>query len=789
MIEPIKTWKRFDKRMKMREETREQKNFTLIFNTVPVGMLLVDREAVIRKVNKPILKMVGKEAREVMGKPLGEGLGCVNFKGTGGSHGTGKECEDCGLCKVVHRICDSSEVIRNMETLCAIGVGCTKKDLSLRIQGIPLAFKGRRYAMLIIQDVAQEIAAREGLMRYQLLSNNANDIIILATIDGKIIEANRAALWSYGYTQQEIIGRSVFRLVKPARNLPVKTKPLGADSEGIYYEGTATRKDGSTFLVETSMQGIQTSNGKVLLSIQRDITERRQMEDELKTAMEFAKAANMAKSEFLANMSHEIRTPLNGMLGMIDLTLLTGLTAEQRDNLITAKDCASALLNIINDILDFSKIEARKLVLDNMDFDLRKLMGQTVKPHRIKAEQKGLALNYQIAQNVPDTVYGDPNRLKQVINNLAGNAVKFTHNGAINISVKLIRYADTLAELEFEVTDTGVGIASADIGRIFDTFSQADSSTTRKYGGSGLGLAISKQLVELMGGTIKAESALGEGSTFSFTLGFETAKAAGKKQDGIAKIEKVADPLRILLVEDDKINQIVMARMLKEAGHSIAVADNGVHALKIMRDKEFDLVLMDIQMPEMDGIETTKRLRRDEKITGKRITIIALTAYALQGDRERLIMAGMDDYIPKPVQFRDLLEKIEKTIQKQKSDTSVRGIEIVNNGPGENKVYDYKELEIRNRGIMAKIFNSISANTKLLGEALRKGDLENGEKYAHQIRQLSSMASEGELKRAAFRVELAIRKQDLTKAEECFKKVIEEVNSIKKTMEEQKSDT
>ncbi len=620
----------------------------------------------------------------------------------------------------------------------------------------------------------------EGLLKYQILADNANDIIIFATTEGKIIEANRAALLSYGYTEEEIIGRSIFELIRPDKNLPVRTNPFGAGGEGIYYEAVATRKDGSTFLVEASMQSAHIGDGKVLLSIQRDITERKQVEEELKVAMEHAEAANLAKSEFLANMSHEIRTPLNGMLGMIDLTLFTDLTKEQRDNLITAKDCASALLNIINDILDFSKIEARKLILEDIGFDFKEFIEMTLKPHRIKAKGKGLRLNYKAAGNVPKIVRGDPGRIKQVLNNLLGNAIKFTDHGGIDFSVRCIKRIEDLATLEFSVKDTGVGIAPNDIEYIFKTFTQADNSVTRKYGGSGLGLVISKQLVEMMGGTIEVESEVGRGSTFSFAIELGIGDTLNSTGDVKTNRIKSTDALQVLLVEDDRTNQIVIARLLKEAGHSVTTADNGFEALKVMEERHFDLVFMDIQMPKMDGIETVRRIRRKERlIGGERAIIIALTAYALQGDRERFLRAGMDDYVAKPVQIERLFETIERALAKRR-DGIPGGMDTY-----DNTAYEYEGLETRNNNIARRTLGGIMLNTMLLKDVIKKRDMENAEKHAHQIRQLAAMAGENELKRIAFRLELATRKRDFVAVNRCLEEILQKVDKMKEILDNQ----
>ncbi len=637
-------------------------------------------------------------------------------------------------------------------------------------------------------DITERKTAEDGLRRYQLLSENANDIIMFSSIDGGIIEMNSAALMSYRYTREEMLNKSIFELITPDKRSPVRTQSCRVDGEGIYYEATAMRRDGTVFPVEVSLQSADIGKRKYLLSIQRDITERKQVQKELERAREHAEAANQAKREFLANMSHEIRTPLNGMLGMIDLTLMTDLTEEQQENLYTAKMCASSLLNLINDILDFSRIEAKKITIEKILFDLTELIEQTIKPHEIKAHRKGLEFRYRPDPEIPQIVNGDPNRLKQVLDNLLENAIKFTDSGEINLMSSLKASTDAYLELEFQVLDTGVGIDSKDIGRIFDTFSQADTSITRKYGGSGLGLAISKQLIEMMGGAIWAESEIGKGSVFCFSVRLEHEELMTGTKHNAEAISKANKPLQILLAEDDKINQIVIARMLREAGHYVMTVSNGIDALRIINERSIDIVLMDIQMPELNGIETAREIRRREEGTGNHMPIIALTAYALQGDREKYLSAGMDDYIAKPVQINSLLGKIEKTAERteavdwNEAFTAKRD----NDNPGNSQQNDLiNEHSMQVKNIIKQdlnvgmIISGIATNIEKLRDALKKEDLSLIEEYAHMVKRLSSTASAIALKTAIFKLELAARRENLTAITENFHHVIEEFERFK----------
>jgi signal transduction histidine kinase len=416
-----------------------------------------------------------------------------------------------------------------------------------------------------------------------------------------------------------------------------------------------------------------------LSKLSREIGERRRAEQAMRGAAHMAEAASRAKSEFLANMSHEIRTPMNGILGMLQLTMLTELTGAQRSKLGHAEDAARSLLRIIDDILDLSKIEAGRLELETVDFSLDETMGRLATLVRPSAKDKGLHFDIALDDDVPRWLIGDPLRLGQVLLNLCSNAVKFTERGSVQVRVTRrgggtahveagnqpagaapAGMKPAAVELEFSVRDTGIGISEGDRGWLFQSFSQADSSTTRRFGGTGLGLTISKRLTERMGGRIEVESAVGHGSLFRFNAHFGLADPGPRPQPGAPKGagESGIGGVRVLLVEDNPINQEVARAMLMAAGALVEVAGDGAQAIAALANAEFDAVLMDVQMPVMDGLEATRRLRGDPRHA--HLPIIAMTANALADDREVCLAAGMTDYITKPISMQTMVQAMSR---------------------------------------------------------------------------------------------------------------------------------
>ena len=507
---------------------------------------------------------------------------------------------------------------------------------------------------------------------------SSDDAILSKTLDGVILTWNRAAEKLYGYTAGEIVGRSVSLLIPADR--PNEMEGILARAgrgEAIdHFESFRVRKDGSLVPVSLTISPIRDASGNVgaVSTSARDTTERTRQRD-LEAGREEALEASRLKSEFLATMSHEIRTPMNGVIGMAGLLLDSNLDGEQREYAEAVRNSGQALLLIINDILDFSKIEAGHLDLEDIDFNLAAVAEEVVELLAGAAHARGLEIVVAIDPDIPIVVRGDPGRLRQILTNLVANAVKFTDTGEVVISVAATATETSSVEARFEVRDTGIGIPVDVQARLFESFTQADASTSRRYGGTGLGLAISRRLVELMGGKMAVESTPGSGSTFSFTVSLRPGYGVitDRHVRPVPPVPRapVGDELttsrsvladtpyvgtakaRILVADDNPMNQRFAMLVLEKAGFSVDVVADGAEAVEAVTRGRYNAVLMDCQMPVMDGYAATTEIRRREAGT-THIPIIAVTASAMKGDAERALAVGMDDYVTKPIDRYDL---------------------------------------------------------------------------------------------------------------------------------------
>ncbi len=494
----------------------------------------------------------------------------------------------------------------------------------------------------------------------------------LTSADGRYVRVNPRLCEMLGYAEAELLGKSFREFSFPEdanADGEVVRRMLEREVDAVEREKRYVRKDGDTLFARTSVALVRDASGAPLNFVVQilDISAQKRAEIVMRRALADAEKSARVKAEFLANMSHEIRTPMNGILGMTELALDTKLDAEQREYLRIVHDSASALLRLLNDILDFSKMEAGKMTLDAAPFSLREIADSTLGLLGVRAAQKGLALIGDIDETVVDRVTGDSGRFRQILGNLVGNAIKFTESGSIRFALREETRGDDHVVLHGSVHDTGIGIPAKKQELVFEAFAQADGSTTRKYGGTGLGLTITRNIVEQMGGKIWLESTPGAGTTFHFTLrlGVEASAETNRPALAPAAIGPLLQPTRrkqrVLVVEDNDVNKMLVVRLLEKRGHEIVTASDGEEAVRRATRETFDVVLMDIQMPRLGGLEATAQIRAHEAAErSPRNRIVALTAHAMKGDAERFVAAGMDGHLSKPLSTQALYRVVEQ---------------------------------------------------------------------------------------------------------------------------------
>ncbi|MCC6759009.1 MAG: PAS domain S-box protein, partial [Candidatus Omnitrophica bacterium] len=552
-------------------------------------------------------------------------------------------------------------------------------DVAVSVSVIRDSAKNVTGSIAIVRDMTQQKLAerkiRESESKIRIILDHSAAAISLTDEQERIISWNRYAEQMLGKTKEELYLQHISTLYPDEEWQKIRAEGIRKAGSRHHFETRVLKKDGTLLDVDLSVNVLKDSNDNVIgsVGIMQDITEQKRVQQMLLKAKIAAEEASSAKSLFLANMSHEVRTPMNTILGLVDLTLDTQLTPEQRDNITTIKNAGDILLSLLNDILDLSRVEAGKIQLENIELSLANIIQSVCKGLDVLARNKKIELVHDVDPAIPATLIGDPVRIRQILVNLINNAIKFTFQGQIVTGVKLVQAVDGIYELQFSVKDQGVGIPKDKLETIFEAFTQADASTTRRFGGTGLGLAISKRLVEMMGGRIWVESEEFQGSTFIFTAKFRAGEKpvavepevkplpapGGDQPVAAAPVGKV---IRILLAEDNLVNQKIAAKMLEKKGWSVKGAENGKQVLEYLEQEKFDVILMDAQMPVLDGFEATRLIREAEKKSGKHIPIVALTAHAMAGDRQKCLDAGMDGYVSKPIDRQKLYEAVENVV-------------------------------------------------------------------------------------------------------------------------------
>lgn len=629
------------------------------------------------------------------------------------------------------------------------------------------------------KDVELRRKTKEQENRIIMLSRaieQSGSLIIISDPEGYIEFANETFLKATGYELDEIVGKHILEFKGDKYREFFESAMNGSQLTGEYIQ---KRKNGSEFLASCRITPTRNSDGNItnMVEASDDITAQ-------KEAVKAIEKANYSRRNFLANMSHELRTPLNGVIGISSLLLDTETTLEQKEYLSLMKTSAEALLKIINDILDFSQIEDKKLEISEKPFDLISVVNLTLNFFKMAANEKSIDLEFHYQPDIHRYLYGDERRLQQVLTNLIGNSIKFTDKGQVELLINIVDDNEQNTTLIFSIRDTGIGIPSDKFLHIFDRFTQADSSFTRKYGGTGLGLAIAKDLVNLMSGKIWVESKIGVGSEFFIELKFQkvineaTINSIKSKQTKFIPPKLSKNTIKILLVEDNLMNQKIVMKGLRGYGHEVTTALNGIEALDKYKQGEFDLVLMDIEMPIRNGLDATRDIRSYEKFVNKYTKIVALTAHISTETKNKCFDVGMDDFLMKPINFELLFDLIEKIkIEKKSFDDEIVTIEskidILNP--------KYCEGAVFKKNFIKYILDEIPLLIEVLKTEIKNNRLDEANLVSHRVKSLFNVIGAPKLRKMTSDLEFLIKSND----KEAVKKtinalVVETLNLVNK---------
>ena len=763
----------------------ERARYAGLYDFAPVGYLTLDREGIIRKVNLSGTKLLGGRRAEQLDRPL-ESYVCSSGRQTWQDFITKVFTRDHATCEVsLEREYGPNLSVRlegglseDGQTCLAIMTDITEQKALLEIQDFLLNCGWSPGSLNCLQALARYLA--------QTL---AMDFVCIDRLEDDELTASTVAVYFDGHFEDnisyalkdtpcgEVVGQAVCCFPERVRHLFPKDEVLQTMKAESYVGTTLWGKDGRPIGLIAVIGRKPLANPQLAGSLLRlagirvaGELEREQAEAALMEAKEQADAANRAKSDFLARMSHEIRTPLNAVIGLTELTLQTTLKGEQRDYLETVRDSGQHLLMVINDILDISKIEARKLQLEHRDFDLRQSLSTTFRTLSVPAAEKGLSLALDIAPEVPRYMKGDLGRLRQILFNLVGNAIKFTASGGITANIRLENACppDDKVPLLFTVADTGQGIPADKLPTIFDSFTQVDASIARRFGGSGLGLAICRELVRMMGGDIQVSSEAGKGTVFTFTAWLALGDPAAVESEPTPedlKQQTALGSLNILLVEDNPINVKVAHAALTQRGHALWVSQDGASALRQLAAGTFDLVLMDLEMPGMDGLEATARIRAGEAGPhNANIPIIAMTAHAISGFREKSIAAGMNDYLSKPLDFREMESILHRVmVGARHASALVRDVlpegQVLNTDAALSRFDGDRNLLLEvQKGFLAEMPHKFT----LAKQSLAAGDAPSLSLQLHSLKNLAGLVGAEYCLERVSPLEAAARKGDLT---------------------------